>query len=437
MSAYTLRLLAADGRAVAEKSPARSLGAAVRAAAVAQLRHEAAVLEVARHPGVVRLDGLVEVPGDAHLRTQLVSGRSVADVAAGELSVEEVAGVAIAVATTVADLHDRGVVHGRLDDPAHVLLPPAGPPVLCGFGRARLLPAPAGAADTAGDVAAIGGLLIHLLGDTPSEGVDAATAAVLTTLARRALGVGSARPTARSLAAGLRDAVPDAPLLLVRLPAPSATGPDASRTGGARPQRGVGPRLTQRRHLNRAAARGDRIPPAASGREAVARPWHDLRLVRATASGLGGTAALVAALVLLGAGGGDAGLARPELAATPEPQTRPQGGVEPAARPQSGDPTVVVVGGRRFRLGRTGDLALVVARRCPSDPVAAVIDPSAGVVTAFDRWAEPGEVLAGRVVARGGPTSRAGLTAGPEGCAAVELEHPDGSRSVVGLDPGR
>ena len=47
-------------------------------------------------------------------------------------SVADVGGVAASVASTLADLHDAGVVHGRLDA-SHVLVGDGGRPRLCGW----------------------------------------------------------------------------------------------------------------------------------------------------------------------------------------------------------------------------------------------------------------------------------------------------------------
>lgn len=89
-------------------------------AEVDRLKNEAAVLSVARHPGVVRLLGAE--PG--RMETRLVGGLFLAS-----LSEEQGA----ALATTLADLHDIGVVHGAIDA-SHVLIDGRGRPVLCGFG---------------------------------------------------------------------------------------------------------------------------------------------------------------------------------------------------------------------------------------------------------------------------------------------------------------
>src|SRR5437588_6714281 len=83
----------------------------------ARLRREADLLDVAMHPGLVDAIEFVDGPGPV-LRTAYV-GESLAGGPA--IAVDEVAGVVAAVATTLADLHGLGLVHGAVI-PSHVLL---------------------------------------------------------------------------------------------------------------------------------------------------------------------------------------------------------------------------------------------------------------------------------------------------------------------------
>ena len=95
---------------------------ATGADAVERLRHESARLADARHAGVVALVSWRDVepaiaPGGgapvpaAELRT----GYAGEPLTRWTGSLAEVGGVAAAVASTLADLHDIGIVHGRLD----------------------------------------------------------------------------------------------------------------------------------------------------------------------------------------------------------------------------------------------------------------------------------------------------------------------------------
>ncbi|MGI8685897.1 MAG: hypothetical protein ACR2MO_12575, partial [Acidimicrobiales bacterium] len=114
---------------------------------------EAAALAAAHHPGVVEL---VDAAAGVLRTTHLPDARPLAD--AGPLTADEVAGVVAAVATTLADLHERGVVHGGLDG-GHVLVAADGRPVLCSLGRAG---------SPADDVLALGTLATALLAGIPS-----------------------------------------------------------------------------------------------------------------------------------------------------------------------------------------------------------------------------------------------------------------------------
>lgn len=91
-----------------------------------RLRHEAQVLEVARHPGVVEL----VTAGAGALTLRLVDGEPLsAKTGPGE----ELESVAAAAAATLADLHDIGVVHGSITA-EHILIDRHGQPVFCSFG---------------------------------------------------------------------------------------------------------------------------------------------------------------------------------------------------------------------------------------------------------------------------------------------------------------
>jgi eukaryotic-like serine/threonine-protein kinase len=112
--------------------------------------------------------------------------------------------VAAIVADTLAALHDRGIVHGRLA-PAHVLLGRDGRAVLCGLGAT----AP-GALGPADDVAALGSVVLEVLARLdPTR--EAEQARALAAVAERATDRRrERRPSARRLATDLAAvAVPD------------------------------------------------------------------------------------------------------------------------------------------------------------------------------------------------------------------------------------
>lgn len=114
---------------------------------------EAAALRAAAHPGVVELVDAT----DGVVRTRRVEGRTLGDTR--PLTAEEIAGVAGAVATTLADLHDLGIAHGGVDA-THVIVADEGRPVLCSLGRGG---------EPADDVAALGRLVTEMLVRRPPE----------------------------------------------------------------------------------------------------------------------------------------------------------------------------------------------------------------------------------------------------------------------------
>ena len=95
-----------------------------------RLRREAEVLDRAQHPGVVELVGCREVDGVVTLYTSFVGAHTLET--SPPLPLNQAGAVVAMLAATVSDLHDLGIVHGRID-PSHVLLGPARRPILCGF----------------------------------------------------------------------------------------------------------------------------------------------------------------------------------------------------------------------------------------------------------------------------------------------------------------
>src|ERR1700687_1694520 len=89
-----------------------------------RLRREAELLAAARHSGVVSLLETGEDPSGPWIKLADVGGPSLAAVLAAPpegIEVGDLARLVGAVATTVADLHDLGLVHGGIDA-RHVLL---------------------------------------------------------------------------------------------------------------------------------------------------------------------------------------------------------------------------------------------------------------------------------------------------------------------------
>jgi hypothetical protein len=189
-------------------------------------RRVAALLDGLHHPGVVELLGLVDHPDGPELHTRWVGSRSLADIGR-PLTPERAAGLVLAVAATVADLHRLGVVHGAVE-PSHVLLDPFGRPVLCGFGAARRLgdgPPMSDRPRPSTDVAGLGQLLRTLLtaidpSSTPDRRPrtrrprhEASQRRALLAVARQAtIADPTCRPGVRAFIDGVRAAAPTAAL---------------------------------------------------------------------------------------------------------------------------------------------------------------------------------------------------------------------------------
>jgi hypothetical protein len=383
----TVRVEAVDGRAVVSK-----VGSGPQAAIV---RAEAGRLRAAAHPGVVELLDDGPCTDGWQLRT-VHGGRPLDGIA--RLPVEQAAAVVAATAETLADLHELGIVHGRVG-PDHVLLGTSGRPQLCGLGPGGHDPAaPGGPAD---DVAALGRLLRSLVGDEAETGPvperrwgrrrwGGPTRRSLLDLADQATAEPpTLRPTARRLARAAVEAVPEACLV-----APVDSLP-------TKPPPGV---------------RRDRAGP----RHATAGPA--VRAPRALSA-----AAVVTGVALVAVGvtrtvddGPNPGHRPP--ATIPAPATTPVPSGEPApttsAAPTTtgpapvpagcppGDPrgpdldgdgcpdpvrvegTTIVVGDRRFEVAQAGEVVVLGDWDCDGAVTPATLRSDTGEVFAFPRWPE-------------------------------------------------
>jgi serine/threonine protein kinase len=169
-----------------------------------RLEHEAAVLRLVRHPGVVELVACeCDEAGVVTLVTEFVGLHSLDTVDA--LTVVRAAEITASVASTLADLHDVGIVHGRVE-PSHVLIGANGRPKLCGLGGATT----DGSRHPGVDVAGAGAVLLDLLARTRADTWARYQRRALATLADQATDPEPGRrPPARRFAASIRDLVPE------------------------------------------------------------------------------------------------------------------------------------------------------------------------------------------------------------------------------------
>lgn len=386
-----------------------------------RLAAEADLLARARHPGLIaRVDFTRESDGSARLVTDHVSTRSLATPAARP--VDQTAAVVAAVATIVADLHDLGLTHGKLE-PSHILLDGEGRPVLC---------SPAGTGRPSDDVEAIGEILAGLLGceldgepipdrrfirsRSPSWRHGHLHRALLNLADQARADEETHRPTARALAASIHDLVPDAHLSPTRQldePAsatPLTPGSDIDRS--ERPRRGT-------------ASRGRRIL-------------------------VGSVAAAALMLLLIGwrsllttappprpdAGVGDIP-AHPDGCHPPGPTQAPGVDIDGDGCPEpiAADEGVVRVGDRRWAIGEPTDDLAFGDWDCDGQATAALLRPRSGEVFVFDQWAEPGEELVARRAATvPGATAIEAVAEPTTRCHMVEVRDADGRSRAVEVE---
>lgn len=464
MSSRVVTGVGPDGRLVAMKR-ARS------AADEYRLAHEAAVLRAAGHPGVVEVVGCDrDESGTVQLVTVFAGPHSL-DTAA-PLTLGRAAGVISAMADVVADLHDAGLCHGRLD-PTHVLFGPGGRPVLCGFGgggQAGSIPpanppvlpdccdpaAPPGSPlAPATDVFALGALLRMVVEEAvpspgrprwvvlargPSPGLQ--RRALLEIAATAMDDQVSRRPSARRVAAAIGAAAPAARLgddgppvaasdRQARRPLP-AGGASASSPGGdmkAAPCHQTNDAVGEVPRSVRSAP----FPPA--------RAWLTGRHR--------GAALMVASVMLMAAGYFGLRPGRPGYTAATAPPSTPgpvppeagatgpcDAAVEGPAADVDGDGCpepvfvgpdgVITAGAVRFSVGEPGDAATVGDWDCDGVPTPALLRPGTGEVFRFDAWAGPADDLTARAVA---VVPGAVLLVAPSGaCGPPQAQLPDGSQ---------
>ena len=422
-----------------------------------RLQREARQLEVARHPGVVELVGADGHGAGSILLTAHVDGPTLATV--GRLPLEETAGLLAALATTLADLHDLGLVHGAVA-PEHVVIGPGGRPVLCSLGYGGGAGDPVGAVPAlpgpftdparaeahvlspAFDVFALGALARFLAPDPPAGHVLARVADEATS------DDASARPSARAVAGVVQQEVP-----AVRLPR-GLPSPPLGRPAAAT----VDPLAAWRRQSG-----------ALGGHRRPARPRAVAAVGAGVAVAVGAAAFLVArspAAVPDMAGPAPAvelsdplppdevepgpPTTRAGLASSTTTSTTPA--VPRADCPRStsvlqadvdGDGCldamryadgVLQAGAFRWAVGRPGDQVATGDWACQGARTIALFRPATGEVFRFEGWASAGRDLTTAAVTTvpGGQALRAGDVDG-DGCHEAVVERATGPAAVVRL----
>lgn len=449
--------------------------------AAERLRREAEVLIAAQHPGVVGVISVRDVessggtaPG-VELRVRFAGSRTLANVT--RAPVEKIAGIVAALATTVADLHEMGISHGRIT-PDHVLLANDGRPILCGLAEAQVGASPT---ECQADVIQLGVLLRDLV--APMDNVapipdtkfgrrpswNGYQRRALLNLADQASSDNAlVRPTARQFASNIRATVPgavlpghDTPTLFADMPYATGEEPDQARW-----HRSGRPLVELARS----------IPLATFGAGALG-----LSLLVAAVVLLGapkeGPSPLVAPLAPDRAPQGTTTTNTPRISTTladefADTQTRPSTGDEPAvaspavnssashqlpdpdgpgamssiesaagcstitgtgnASLASGQPCptsvsmdlgVLTIGDQQFQLG-VDDAAVAIGNfSCSGLASAAVLDRSSGEVFVFHTWATPGL-----------PVTAASLKTIVQGSRLLAEPGPDGCHRLITLD---
>jgi hypothetical protein len=388
-------------------------------AAAASLRREAVVLQRARHPGVVELIEANEGDGGVTVVTATPPGRLLADTTLG---LDELAAVIAILSTTVADLHDVGVVHGAIND-RHVLVGDDGRPILIGFESAEILDGPERRWLESSFVSSDVGALVALAGPLfRAEPIRSRRGR-----RRQGLVASTGEPrTARHLAAAMLHTAPAARL-------PGTVTPEALSDAAANTWCPASAMATRRR-LSAVAPLGA-LALAAAGLAA-------LQLAPNRSPGRPRLATVPSAV---GRDPGAAALARAAGGLTDSsagPSTRPAS-VQVAARsPEPPEPPattsltyaggVLQFGDSRFQVGEPGDVLSLGRWTCNGAQTLILARPDTGQVWLFVGWPSAGEPIVARQI--GSVPRVSTLRAQPDGACDDVVVGRDVGPSVV-LDP--
>ncbi len=471
MSNGTGLAMGRDGRLVVVKRAAPG-------APAERLRREVGILRLAVHPGVVEVVDDESEGDEASISTAFVGGGTLSDFAPGGDLLLGVRALAT-VATTLADLHDRGITHGRVTGD-HVLMADDGQAVLCGLaegsdtGPADIshdVHTNASAAQSndsaqAGDVLALAALVREVAVEGTGPQVEP-----LKGIAERALTPDPAvRPSMRQLATSLHNLDPTPPS-----PAPGATGPRllVARSPRGRTGRRRGPVAVVVATLAAVAitmatlATVDRPPSGEAGGSDVAGAGNTVGaadpvpptatvpapgMPPTTSSLPSGTTSTTTASSMPPDGPSEEtavdGSTPPPQAGPPAVRVwpAPAGGTAPIYSDVDGDGSseavevaggIVTAAGVRWQVAAPDEIVVVGDWDCDGQPTPAVVRPGSGQVWTYSRWADDGESLtaapAGVVPGASSATAmHADAEAvGKKGCDTIAVTDAKGGSSVV------
>ncbi len=385
-----------------------------------RIRHEAHLLKRLQHPGVVQFVDFVE-GSSVELYLGFVGPDSWATQPPAT-SAESIEALASA-ASTVADLHRLGTVHGALC-PEHVLVAPDKRPVLCGLADATT----SSEAGRARDLAGLAALIDHL-------------AAACGEKERRQLAALARRAERGSVTAG------DVTAELDRLHGgPRNRSRRRSRPtipGPAIPRPSIRASITAAAVLGVAVLGWTVLKSAGSG---TSSPEPSTVPSDSVPAGTGPTDAVLNTEPIdagpTGAGPADATLTS-STPAGPAPtgavpgtstaatitaaDTDPSEGSQ--IRVNDEDRVIIDHRGRRYGVGRPGDKALIGDWGCDGNPTLALLRPNTGVIAVFAGWPAPSQRLeADYVTVVEGATDLRNDPSG--GCDQLRVTHAGGSTLI-------
>lgn len=354
-----------------------------------RLRHEAQLLRHLEHPGIVQFIDFVEGP-TVELYMGFVGPDSWATQPPNTSS-DSIEALASA-ASTVADLHKLGTVHGAIC-PEHVLVAPDKRPILCGLADATA----ATESGCAQDLAGLGALIDHL-----AANCDAKESRQLNALARRAE---RGSVTASDLTAELNRMHGASPRLTTRLKRTPISMPAKRVVGLA----GVVVAI--------AVVGWMLLKPSAMSDTSVANP-APLASTQGTDSAPSTTTQTTSTAPTTSTAFTTSTAPTRSTAATTTDDVN-----------TAENPLVVTHNGRRYGVGQAGDMAILGDWSCDGIPTLALLQPSTGVIAVFATWPAPSEqleasyvtVIDGATDLRNDPTA---------GCDHLRVIHPSGSTLI-------